>query len=196
MNKNGFLKALASQLSSLPASDKAEIMYDYEEHFSVGVGQGKSEEQVAQGLGNPTAIAKQYKASHMVERAQVTTTTSNVFRAVIAVVGLGFFNLIFILAPFLATVSVILACFVAAIALTMVGPILLLSSLFAWHTYVSVPLFLLENPLALLSLAIGFTSLGLLLSIGSYQLAKWFLQGTVWYLQTNIKLITGGGKQA
>ena len=92
MNKNEFLKALESQLYSLPAADKAEIMYDYEEHFRMGVGQGKSEEQVAAGLGNPSVIAKQYKASHMVERAQVTASTSNVFRAVIAVVGLGFFN--------------------------------------------------------------------------------------------------------
>ena len=50
MNKTEFMKVLATELSKLSAAEKADILYDYEEHFTIGLEQGKSEEEIVADL--------------------------------------------------------------------------------------------------------------------------------------------------
>lgn len=63
MNKKEFIDILKNQLSGLPKEDIDEILYDYEEHFSVGLVRGKSEDEISKELGDPKKIAKSYKAN-------------------------------------------------------------------------------------------------------------------------------------
>lgn len=191
MNKNQFLTELEKHLKSLPAAERAEIISDYAEHFDIGTQQGRTQEEVAEALGTPAALAKQYRASYIVEQAESKLSFSNTFRAVIAVVGLGFFNLLFILAPFVFAVSILIFLAALAFSLTIVGPVLILGTVV---TAISIPVFLLTNTVGLISLSTGLTSLGLLVGIGTYYLGRWFFKSTLWYLKTNVRLITGGAK--
>lgn len=84
MNKEQFLTQLEGALKRLPSSEREDIIQDFREHFEVGVSEGKSEEEIAKGLGTPQQIAKEITASFHLEQVQETATTGNVLR-----VGMG-----------------------------------------------------------------------------------------------------------
>lgn len=60
MKKDDFLGKLGNSLGNIPEEEKKDILYDYEEHFRIGSENGKSEEEIAELLGDPVGIAKQY----------------------------------------------------------------------------------------------------------------------------------------
>lgn len=61
MNKQEFLKELKKNLRGFSQEEIDDILYDYEEHFSIGLSSGKTEEEIANDLGDPKDIAQQYK---------------------------------------------------------------------------------------------------------------------------------------
>ncbi|SUB74782.1 DUF1700 domain-containing protein [Peptoniphilus indolicus] len=60
MNKKDYLNLLRYHLGELPKIVVDDIIYDYEEHFNLGIEQGKTEEKIAEELGYPDDIAKEY----------------------------------------------------------------------------------------------------------------------------------------
>ena len=60
MTKIEFLQQLYNLLGGLPADERDDIIADFEEHFSVGTSEGKSEEQICSELGDPKNCAAQY----------------------------------------------------------------------------------------------------------------------------------------
>lgn len=42
MNKQNFLQELESLLQDIPKQEREEILYDYEEHFQIGLENGKN----------------------------------------------------------------------------------------------------------------------------------------------------------
>lgn len=60
MTKTEFLQQLYNLLGVLPADERDDIIADFEEHFSVGASEGKSEEQICSELGDPKSCAAQY----------------------------------------------------------------------------------------------------------------------------------------
>ena len=63
MNKEEFLRQLSNELASLDKNEKEDILYDYEEHFRIGIEEGLTEEEISKKLGEPKGIAKQFKVS-------------------------------------------------------------------------------------------------------------------------------------
>ena len=78
--------------------------------------EGKSEQEISKSLGNPKQISKELMASYHLGQVEQTTSAGNVMRAVWAVIGLGFFNLVIVLGPFIALIGVVIAGWVSAIA--------------------------------------------------------------------------------
>ncbi len=70
------------------------FLKDYEEHFTFGLEEGKSEEEIVASLGSPAQIAKELLADYHIEKVTTSATTGNVFRAIWAVIGLGFFQFV------------------------------------------------------------------------------------------------------
>ncbi|QUI21012.1 DUF1700 domain-containing protein [Vallitalea pronyensis] len=60
MNKNEYLSKLDALLTVLTYDERKDIMYDYEEHFKAGLADGKTEEDIANELGDPQTLAAQY----------------------------------------------------------------------------------------------------------------------------------------
>ena len=98
MNKDHYLKLLKRYLGHINNDEKQDILNEYETHFYSGKQEGKSEEQISHELGNPKSIAKELRATAAVERAK-NSSISNIFSAIIAVMGLSLFNFFIILFP-------------------------------------------------------------------------------------------------
>lgn len=60
MTRKEFLTALNQYLVTLSAEEKADIISDYEEHFRVGLENGKTEAEIAAALGSPYDVAAQF----------------------------------------------------------------------------------------------------------------------------------------
>lgn len=188
MNKDEFITTLKKELHGLPPSEIEEILYDYEEHFQIGLSKGKSEEEIAKELGNPKIIAKSYKANYKINDAENNPSTKNLFAAIVSAISLGFFNLIFVLGPFLATIGIPIAAYGIGFGFSITGLSLVfgtfLKPFFLNHIHLSI------HPVVSISFGIGFTALGILALIGCFYLTKLLYRATIKYLPWNINLIT------
>jgi uncharacterized membrane protein len=182
MNKNQFLTALENGLAKLPVNDRAEILQDYEEYFENGREAGRTETEIVEKLGSVQSLAKELSAGYQIETVKNNATVGNAVRAIFAVGALGFFNLLFVLAPAIAVYGVLFSLWITAA----------LSS-------VSVVLFLVFSGLGLQAFylfdffaALAFSGVGIFLLLATMKLSKWVVQITLKYLAFNLKIIKGG----
>ena len=186
MNKERFIKELRAATTKLPKNEQLEILQDYEEYFAIGQLDGKTEEQISSSLGSPKSIGKELSAMSQIEKAETNATIGNMMRAMWTVIGLGFFNLIIVLAPFLVLASVILTGWVAGIGF-IAAPLLVVVNVVIYPE--TFELFDLFSSLA-------FCGLGLLIAIGTFLATKFFINGFIRYMKFNTKLVKGGLKHA
>ncbi len=194
MNKKEYLTKLRSALGNISTEARDEIIYDFTEHFDIGLEQGKTEEEISLSLGDPKANAKQYKAEFIVHQAHKNSSGTNVLRAVFAAISLGFFNLIFMIPVFAVVFSIIASFLAISLSLTISGVAVIIATILdpllpAW---VSVPAI---NPAVLIFGSISITALGLLFTIATVQLTKWCLKATAGYIKTNISIIGNKDKE-
>ena len=60
MKKREYLDLLGGQLSGLPYGDVKEIVDEIDAHFESGMADGKTEDEISDGLGSPIELAKAY----------------------------------------------------------------------------------------------------------------------------------------
>ncbi|NLN65809.1 MAG: DUF4097 family beta strand repeat protein [Clostridiaceae bacterium] len=70
MNKIEYLKALKEALQHIDISVMEEIAADYEEHFQVGMENGKSEEQICEELGSIDDLVKEINAVYNTDKKE------------------------------------------------------------------------------------------------------------------------------
>lgn len=58
--KQEFLHRLKASISSLSIQDQADILNDYEEHFRIGMENGKTEAEIADSLGSPEELGASF----------------------------------------------------------------------------------------------------------------------------------------
>lgn len=187
MNKATYLNTLNSMLDKLPEDERKDILYDYEEHFRIGMENGKTEEEISIGLGDPRAIARQYKACHTIKTADVNTTAGNTIRAVFAIGVLGFFNL-FVAVILFAPVAIVLAAFyIVGFSLAVSGIAGGIATFIApfFPNYIDIGI----NPFSAICFSVGLFTFGVLFLILSYYLTRLFFRLTVRYLKWNIQFV-------
>jgi uncharacterized membrane protein len=184
MSKAAFLKELSTSLAKLPAEERLDILQDYEEHFANGLADGKTEEEILTSLGTPNQIAKEILASYHLNKTENNTTTGNVFRAVWAVIGLGFFNLVIVLGPFLALVGVLVAGWAVGVSFTGAPVIVVLDVFIFQNSFQMFDLFI----------SIALCGIGLFTLVGMYFATKAVNTGFLRYLRFNVSLVKGGLK--
>ena len=184
-----FIRALRKRLlGTIPTEELDDLMSDYTEHFRMGRAEGRSDEDLCRSLGSPDDAAREIRAAHLVRKAESDCSWNNILHAVFATLGLGLFNLVFVLVPFILLVVMLLVIFIVGISFAVFGPVAFMSSLLMLAG-IPAPA-LTSNPAAGLFLAIGITSTGLLLIIGDYYLARFFYRVGIQYLKWNIRVIT------
>ncbi|MGP4039996.1 HAAS signaling domain-containing protein [Gracilibacillus sp. D59] len=184
MNKKDFLSNLDKRLQKLTKEERQDILQDFSEHFEVGKAEGKTEEEIAHSLGSPSQIEKELLASYYVEKVESTSSAGNVLKAVWAVIGLSFFNLIIVLGPFIALVSLIVAGWISGGAF-LLSPILFLVNLVAFPgTFEFFDMFF----------SLTLCGVGLLVLIGMLYVTRFSTKGLIKYLNYNVNLVKGGMK--
>lgn len=199
MNRSEFLNTLKKSLGALSAEERDDIIADYGEHFDVGLERGRSEEQIAAQLGSPETIAKAFVASYRVKKVTQTEPgfhpikkISDLGRAILAILALGFFNLVFVLGPFLSAVFILLLCcivvvaeFIAAFAITFVA---LFGNSITFDFMQLAPL-TLSSRMPLFFYGCAAMGFGVLCALGVYSLLRGLSVVTMKYIKANLNLI-------
>ncbi|WLV25103.1 DUF1700 domain-containing protein [Aciduricibacillus chroicocephali] len=182
MTKHEFMKEMERSLNALPSEERNEILQDFEEHFAIGLAEGKREEEIADALGSPDQIAREMNANRHISTANKNASFGNMVRATWAVIGLSFFNIIVVLGPFVAIVGIILSGWITSGAF-IIAPLLAILGILAGG-----------SNLFDFSVSIALCGIGLLLWMLMIRLTRWFTIGFTRYLQFNMSLVKGGMK--
>ncbi|MFC4617621.1 hypothetical protein ACFO4N_02630 [Camelliibacillus cellulosilyticus] len=182
MTKNDFLTELEQLLRKIPEDERRDILYDFEEHFRMAAADGKREEEIVALLGKPKTLAKELTADYLITNAKENRSAGNIARAVLAVIALGSFNLIFVLGPFVGIAAVIFALYAVAFTLLVVPVKLLFQMAWADGGQLLAGIFNMM-------MSIG---LGILLIIGLIYLTRWIYVLLIRYLQYNLRVVKGG----
>ncbi len=184
MTKEQFLHELDTSLRGLSKEEKQDILHDFEEHFEIGKLDGKSEDEIARSLGTPNQIAKELLAAYYLEKAESTSSTGNVLRAVWAVIGLGFFNLVIVLGPFIALAAIIVSGWITGGAFTISPFLFVINLIFYPGSFEYFDLFF----------SIALAGVGLLMIIGMLFITRFVTKGFMRYLNFNVRIVKGGMK--
>jgi len=156
MNRIEFLYRFRRGLTGLPSSQIEDLVLDTESHFSEGRAAGRSEEEIAAALGDPSRLARELRAEAGFKRWESEGTPSSLAGLVLALLGLATVDVMFLI-PFLFTLGAIFLGFGAvALGLFIAGTLLSVISIFpglAW--------FALTGGMATL-LALGLAGIGLI----------------------------------
>lgn len=201
MERNHFLRKLDELLARVPEKDRKEMLYDYEEHFSVGLANGKTEAEIVSELGDPYVIARdlltdyrqmRVEQSNSIEfermqqdqiifHADKKSSPSQTVNSTIAAIGLGFFNLVFVLGPLLGLLGAFIGLWASAFIM-LISPLFTILSLFTND---------IDETILIFFISLIFCGLGILLSVGLSKLGKYSLKGLRSYVQFNMKIIRG-----
>ena len=194
MNKKEFLESLINQLKNIPKEEVDEILQDYRDHITIGMENGRNEEELIKSLGDPKEIAKQLNANYHIKNAETKTSPSNIFRAFYATAGLGFFNLIFVLPLFIIILALLFVLFAVPLSLIFAGIIVIIACV----SNLLTPDYFLKNfqlafsapeAVGAILISIGLVSLGLLILIAAYYASKSVFKLVLRYLKFNLKII-------
>jgi uncharacterized membrane protein len=199
MNKADYFSELTYRLRVLPERERQNILSVYEELFQKAVQNGKHEDEIAESLGYPRiphwdgskdqhpmanfyANTNPYQAHQQPYPNPYAVKQETGFKAIIASIALGFFNLMFVLGPFTAICGVIFALYLTSAA-CLISPIVMfiVESLTGSRTDMQ---FVFFTALAVL----GF---GILLTVFTVWFSKLFFKLTGLYIRFNMKIIKG-----
>ena len=187
-----YLHTLKVRLSGyVSREDLDDILSDYAEHFSVGKSEGRSEEELCRSLGSPDDVAKEIRATYLVKKAEQARSPENIWHAVMATLGLGLFNLAFVLLPFILLIVLLVIIFIAGLVMLVAGPIMLLMAVMQLIGFtISVPWW--SSPLKGILISIALSIAGVVLVMLDFHLARIFYRLAIRYLKWNIRAIKGG----
>lgn len=187
MTKGEYIQTLRAVLKELPPEEIEDILYDYEEHFQIGLSKGKTEEEISKELGDPRNIAKMYKVSSKIDAAEQNPSTKNILKAIFSAMALGIFNFIIVLGPFIAIVGLLIGLYGISIGFVVGGVSAIFGTMFVPFSsyYVTFGI----NSITSISFGIGLTALGVLFFMACIYFTKLLYKGTLNYLKWNVDII-------
>jgi len=180
MTRQAFMARLLEGLRGLPPTTQAEIVADYNNHFKEGAAAGRSEADVAAGLGDPGRLARELRAEAGMKRWEVERSAASGASAVFAILGLGALDILILLPILMGVGGTIFGLGVAVLALFFAGGVV-----FAAGPFTGVPGGPAAAILAGIGLMTGAASLGAVLSIVTIGLVN----ALVWYGRLHYQLI-------
>ncbi|MBN8233894.1 DUF1700 domain-containing protein [Halobacillus kuroshimensis] len=181
MRKELFFQRLKKGLSKLSEKEKEEIILDYKEYIDSAIGEGRGEEEVITQLGNPEKIAKEIEAEMIWDSAERDRSVTQFLRALAASLSISLFNIILVLGPAVAVLTLYIGFFMGSIVLSLSPLAFGLSLLMENSVFIPAEFFL--------SIVLG--SLGIMLTMGSWFAGKKLYLFSLVYLKFNKKMIMG-----
>ena len=180
MTRQAFLDRLRAGLRGLPSPTIAEIIADYDAHFSEGVAAGRGEAEIAAALGDPDRVIRELRAEAGLKRWEEERNPSAAANAVLAVLGLGAIDILVLLPIVLSIAGTLVGFLVASLAMLGVGAVL----------FAAGPFFIVGAPVAAVILTgLGLISLGTCLACLSGAATIGFVNALVWYGRLHIRLL-------
>ena len=179
MTRAEFMSRLKKGLVGMPTSAAAEVLNDYEAHFDDGLAEGRSEGEVAAALGNPDRLARELKAEAGIRRWHQEQNPSSATAAILAVLGLGAIDILFLLPLLMSIIGVILGGYAAAlgtfigVGVMVVGPI------------AGTP----GGPLAAILAGLGLMAASVTGAALLTVLTIWLVNGVVWFARLHYRLL-------
>lgn len=179
MDQKTYLSKLKKHLKSLPKDEQVEVLEDYEGHFEYARSKGKSDAEIIKGLGDPQKVARETIVQYEITKADKDPSFNNLSKAVFAALGLGVFNLLFVLVPLLSFLFILAVLFSSSFFLILSPVILLIQDGFT--------LAFLKETFSIL----GFIGLGILIFSISIKVSKLFYRLILKYLAFNLRKVRG-----
>ncbi|AZS19718.1 MULTISPECIES: DUF1700 domain-containing protein [unclassified Caulobacter] len=180
MTRAEFITRLRRGLSGLPATTIADIVADHEAHFADAQAAGRTEAEVAAALGDPDRLARELRAEAGLKQWEEKKSPSNAMAAIIALIGLGAIDVMFLLPLLMGVLATLFGFLVAVVTLFVSG-----GFVFAMGPLSAPPGGPLTALLAGVALMAGATFLGSLLTIATVGL----FNAVVWYGRLHFRLL-------
>ncbi|MGC5774540.1 HAAS signaling domain-containing protein [Paenibacillus pabuli] len=193
MNRQQFMQAMEIHLRPMDPQERAELLADYDQHFEMGLREGRLEEEIARELGHPIEIAKEALG----DRYDAQTPGSDPFyaptygemrlpknsnraaRNFFTGIGLIFLNLILGIPLGLILWSVWLV--IASLSLLVLSPVAAAVDFLFLHHFDRAELFV----------SIGALGVGILFSLATKWVFKAFKVTTLQYIRWNKRTMKG-----
>lgn len=120
MGKLEYLDALKRAMTGLAPETQAKTLAWYEQRFVDGVAAGRSEDSIAEELGDPRKVAVTLRASAHMEAFKEKKSPANALRMVVAGAGLLVFNL-FMAIPAAVYAALLVAAYACALGFYVSG---------------------------------------------------------------------------
>lgn len=116
-----FLKTLMRALKHMSAQEKQDIADDYREHFEAGLEAGKSEQEVAEALGDPKQLAKMHVMQSTADAARASSGIGDTLRMIGAALSYKAGGGLLVGSLYFVSLSALVCLFAAAAALVLAG---------------------------------------------------------------------------
>ena len=186
MNRMDYINKLKNNLQGLPIEDIQDILSDYEEHFEIGLSKGKSEEEIANELGDPREVAEGYRSNlkyTQTETISVNNSNDNSKKFILGLLLIGV-NIVILFVPAMTLFGIIMGFFGMGIGLTFGGIGMIFRLPFGYFIGTATP-----HILTSIGLGFGLGALGLLVLIFTAFLIKVIFNLVSKYIKWNIEVI-------
>ena len=129
MTRADFLRQFRSALGGLPQTQVNDLVNDYEVHFSEGLAQGRSEEEIAAALGDPMRLARELRAEAGFKRWDSEGSPRSLAGVVLALAGLATVDIMLLFPVLLPLAEIFLGLGAAAFGMFVGGIALAMLSL-------------------------------------------------------------------
>lgn len=199
MTREEYIAELKKQLRVLSESEVSDICGDFEEHFSIGLSQGKTEHEISAELGDPKTVADTYLSDNM-EAASGYSATAQSNEAISQKIDQGktesgktpadlsgarlfvvLFNLLFMVWVAISIYGTLIGFWAVTVGLIAAGIGLLAAIAFA-------PII----AAGLIVAAIAMFCFAVFSAVINYFLTKWTAIGTKTYIDWNKKIYNEG----
>lgn len=180
MTRADFMTKLRRGLAGMPAASIEDIAADYDTHFVDALAAGRSEQEVADALGNPGRLARELRTEAGMKKWEEQKNPSAAAAAVFAVLGLGAIDIIILLPILMGVIGTLFGLFIAVIAIVIGGGVVM-----AAGPFLEPPGGPMTALLAGLGMMAGATSLGAILTIVTVGLVN----ALVWYGRLHYRLL-------
>lgn len=179
MTRNEFINRLKQGLTGLPAATIADVVADYEAHFTDGVAAGRSEAEVAAALGDPARLARELRAEIGLKQWEDTKSPSSAISAVFAVLGLGAIDILILLPLLMGVIGTLFGFFMSAIGIFIASGVVFATGAFWMPGGVFAALLGGVGGMALAVTIAGLTAI----------VSVWLVNGLVWYARLHYRLL-------
>ncbi|WP_297515446.1 DUF1700 domain-containing protein [uncultured Caulobacter sp.] len=187
MTRAEFIARLRRGLAGLPATTIADIVADHEAHFADAQAAGRSEAEVAAALGDPDRLARELRAEAGLKQWEEKKNPSNAMAAIIALIGLGALDVMFLLPLLMGVLGALFGVLVAVVAVFIAGGFVFAAGPFTLPP--GGPLTALLAGLGLMGLATCLGALLIVVTVGVFN-------AVVWYARLHFRLLKPAIEQA